>query len=59
MDVVKNNLKRNPWRVLAIDKAEAGLSDYNDAGSDNSSNYDATENDVEPLLKEFQFLQIA
>lgn len=59
VDVVKNNPKRNPWRVLAIDKAESGVSDYNDAGSDNSSNYDNTENEVEPILKEFQFVQIA
>ena len=59
VDVVKDNVKRNPWRVLAIDKAESGFSDFNDAGSDNSSNFDATENDVEPILKEFQFVQIA
>lgn len=58
-DVVSNNPKRNPWRVLAIDKAESGVTDYNDAGSENSSNYDNTENEVEPILKEFQFVQIA
>jgi hypothetical protein len=40
VDVVKGNMKRNPWRVLAIEKAESGISDYNDAASDNSSNYD-------------------
>jgi|LauGreDrversion4_2_1035121.scaffolds.fasta_scaffold44668_4 hypothetical protein len=59
VDVVSNNPKRNPWRVLAIDKAEAVTGDYNDAGSDNSSNYDNTENEVDPLLREFQFVQIA
>ena len=53
VDVVTGNIKRNPWRVLAIDKAESGVSDYNDDGSDNSSNYDNAENEVEPLLKEF------
>ena len=24
IDITKNNQKRNPWRVLAIDKAESG-----------------------------------
>jgi hypothetical protein len=24
VDITKNNQKRNPWRVLAIDKAESG-----------------------------------
>ena len=58
-DVVKDNLKRNPWRVLAIDKAESGIYDYNEAGSDNSSTYDNMDADVEPIMKEFQFVQIA
>jgi WD40 repeat protein len=53
VDVVTGNFKRNPWRVLAIDKAESGISHYNDAASDNSSNYGDGDNDVEPLLKEF------
>lgn len=59
VDVVSGNMKRNPWRVLAIDKAESGVSNYSDAASDNSSNYGDGENDVDPLLKEFQFMQIA
>ncbi len=51
------NLKRNPWRVLSIEKAETGNYDFNDAASDNSDVN--RENEVEPLLKEFQFVQIA
>jgi hypothetical protein len=51
IDTVTHNTKRNPWRVLAIDKAESGSTDYNDAFSDNSSHNGDFE--VEPLLKEF------
>jgi hypothetical protein len=57
VDTVTGNQKRNPWRVLAIDKAETGSYDFNDAVSDNSDGN--RESEVEPLLKEFQFLQIA
>ena len=54
VDVVTGNFKRNPWRVLAIDKAEVGLSAIADKNSDHSS--DIEEPEVEPLLKEFQFV---
>lgn len=40
VDVVSNNHKRNPWRVLPIEKAESESIDINDAASDMSSNYD-------------------
>jgi len=43
--------------VLSIEKAETGNYDFNDAASDNSDVN--RENEVEPLLKEFQFVQIA
>lgn len=36
IDVVSGNMKRNPLRVLAIDKAEAPSRDYNDAAGDDS-----------------------
>ncbi len=29
-DVIKDDMKRNPWRVLAVDKAEVGLADSRD-----------------------------
>jgi hypothetical protein len=52
IDITLNNQKRNPWRVLAIDKAEAGnYSENNDFLSDTSSQNGDRE--VEPLLKEF------
>lgn len=52
IDVTRNNFKRNPWRVLAIDKAETGnYSDSNEVLSDTSSHNGDRE--VEPLLKEF------
>ena len=51
VDVVTGNFKRNPWRVLSIDKAEVGLSAINDKSSEHSS--DNEEPEVEPLLKEF------
>jgi hypothetical protein len=52
IDITKNNQKRNPWRVLAIDKAEAGnYSDSNEILSDTSSHNG--DRDVDPLLKEF------
>ncbi len=54
VDVIKNNLKRNPWRVLAIDKAEAGIyTGDHEVVSDNSDQNEDRE--IEPLLKEFQF----
>lgn len=59
IDVVTGNHKRNPWRVLAIDRAEAPSRDQNDAASDNSDENDSGFTKVDPLLKEFQFLQIA
>jgi len=40
VDIVSNNHKRNPWRVLPIEKAESEMMDFNDAASDMSSNYD-------------------
>lgn len=40
VDIVSNNHKRNPWRVLPIEKAESEAHDHNDAASDISSNYD-------------------
>lgn len=49
---MSNNHKRNPWRVLPIEKAESEAHDHNDAASDISSNYDMNDNDVVPLLKE-------
>lgn len=57
VDVVTGNIKRNPWRVLAIDKAEAGIAGNRDTASEHSS--DNEEPDVDPILKEFQFVQIA
>ena len=57
VDFVTGNIKRNPWRVLAIDKAEIGLAVNRDNISEHSS--DNEEAEVEPLLKEFQFVQIA
>jgi hypothetical protein len=51
VDLVTGNLKRNPWRVLAVDKAEVGLAVNRDATSDHSS--DNEEPEVDPLLKEF------
>jgi len=52
VDLLTGNLKRNPWRVLSIEKAETGNNyDFNDATSDNSDVN--RENEVEPLLKEF------
>jgi len=51
VDSVTGNQKRNPWRVLAIDKAETGSHDFDDAISDNSDGN--RESEVEPLLKEF------
>ncbi len=57
IDVVKDNPKRNPWRVLTIDKAETGSKNIYYGGDDNGSDNGDTE--VEPILKEFQFLQVA
>jgi hypothetical protein len=37
IDVVTGNLKRNPWRVLPIEKAEAESSDINEANSEAES----------------------
>ncbi len=59
VDVVKDDIKRNPWRVLAVDKAEVGLADSRDNGNDSGSENGDFINDVDPLLKEFQFVQIA
>jgi hypothetical protein len=55
VDVVSNNHKRNPWRVLPIEKAEQETFDYNDANSDASSNFDNNDNEIQPILKEGQF----
>lgn len=57
IDVVTGNYKRNPWKVLAIDRAEIVHADNHENASDHSS--DIGEADVEPILKEFQFVQIA
>jgi hypothetical protein len=51
IDVVKDNPKRNPWRVLTIDKAETGSKNIYSGGDDNGSDNGDTE--VEPILKEF------
>ena len=59
VDLVSGNLKRNPWRSLAIEKAELDMSEANDAASDVSSQYDIGENELVPLLKEGQFRQIS
>jgi hypothetical protein len=48
---VKDNPKRNPWRVLTIDKAETGSKNIYSGGDDNGS--DNGELEVEPILKEF------
>ena len=37
VDVVTKNHKRNPWRVLPIEKAESEAHDGNDLASDISS----------------------
>ena len=55
VDIVSNNHKRNPWRVLPIEKAESEAHDQHDAASDGSSNYDPNENEIVPLLKEGYF----
>lgn len=56
VDLVSKNHKRNPWRVLSIEKAESEVThDINDNASDMSSNYDMGENEIMPLLKEGQF----
>lgn len=52
VDLVTHNHKRNPWRVLPIEKAESESHDINDAVSDISSNYDQGENEIVPILKE-------
>ncbi len=45
VDLVTGNHKRNPWRVLSIEKAETGNTfDFNDAASDHSDGNH--ENDV-------------
>jgi hypothetical protein len=54
VDLVTGNIKRNPWRVLQIDKAEIGLPDHHDFHSEHSS--DNGDYEVEPILKEFQFV---
>jgi hypothetical protein len=54
VDVVTGNFKRNPWRVLSIDRAEIATAVHKDNEiNDTSDNEDP---DVEPLLKEFQFV---
>lgn len=40
VDVVTKNHKRNPWRVLPIEKAEAESVDANEVGSDDGSQLD-------------------
>jgi hypothetical protein len=51
IDLVTGNFKRNPWRVLAIDRAEVATAVSRDNNSDHSS--DNEDPEVEPLLKEF------
>ena len=59
-DLVTNNPKRNPWRVLAIDKAEASKLDdsdyhqgYEKAGSGDDEVSEIYDKDVEPILMVF------
>ena len=49
--MVTGNFKRNPWRVLSIDRAEIAAAVNKDNASDHSS--DNEDPEVEPLLKEF------
>ncbi len=52
------NHKRNPWRVLPIEKAEAENIGADEIGSEISSQVDAMgETEVEPLLGEGVFRQ--
>jgi hypothetical protein len=51
VDVIKDNAKRNPWRVLSIDKAEMGSKALYNYRDDDQSEGEGEE--VEPLLKEF------
>lgn len=59
IDLVSNNHKRNPWRVLPIEKAEAESSEINEVNSEAESQIDIGENEIIPLLKEGQFKQIS
>lgn len=52
VDIVFKNHKRNPWRVLPIEKAEQESYDTNEGGGDNDSQGDIPEYDFSPLLKE-------
>lgn len=49
--MVRDNPKRNPWRVLSIDKAETGSKALYATNEDNGS--DNGDMEVEPILKEF------
>jgi hypothetical protein len=57
-DVTKNS-KRSPWRYLPIENAENELMTVNDAFSETSSTRGGEEGEVETLLGEDVFNQIA
>jgi hypothetical protein len=51
IDITANNHKRNPWRVLPIDRADSEMTEFNDAASEGSQR-DKLESEIAPILKE-------
>ena len=63
VDIVQNNLKRNPWRIFSIDKGDGGVGGgkFNESehASETASSIEVESGEATPLLEEGYFKQEA